>query len=161
MNFHFWKKEIGRLSHISNDVLKTLALILHFNNFGKSETIGSGKRFQKRDVYSSVLDSCVSRNLHRKPGSELIHFFVNRWSWENMFRSFTSNRPSFPSCTTFHKHKMTYTRKRSWHLMGNISCPFEILWTLKEVRGLPPSFLIKTHGAKNFANFNHFKTFPT
>ena len=80
MNFHFWKKEIGCLSHISNDVLKTLALILHFNNFGKSETIGSGKRFQKRDVYSSVLDSCLSRNLHRKPDSELIHSFVNRWS---------------------------------------------------------------------------------
>ena len=80
VNFHFWKKEIGRLSHISNDILKTLALILHFYNFGKSETIGSGKRFQKRDVYSSVLDSCLSRNLHRKPGSELIHSFVNRWS---------------------------------------------------------------------------------
>ena len=135
-------------------------MILHFYNFGKSETIGSGKRFQKRDVYSSVLDSCLSRNLHRKPDSELIHSFVNRWSWENMFRSFASNRPSFPSCTTFHKHKMTYTRKRSRHLIGNILCPFEILWIWKEVRGLPPSFLIKTHGAKNFAKFNHFKTFP-
>ena len=83
-------------------------------------------------------------------------FFVNSWSWENMFRSFASNRPSLPLCTTFHKHKMTYTRKRGRHLIGSNLCPFEILWISKEVWGLPPGFLIKTHGAMNFANFNHF-----
>ena len=47
--------------------------ILHFYNFGKLETISSGQRFQKRDVCSSVWDSCLRRNLHRKPDSELIH----------------------------------------------------------------------------------------
>ena len=137
-----------------------MIFILHLYNFEKSETISSGQRFQKRDVYSSVLYSCLSRNFHRKPDSELIHSLWTAGVEKTCSGLLLQIDRTSLLCTTFHKHKMTYTRKRSRHLIGNILCPFEILWIWKELRGLPPSFLIKTHGAKNFANFNHFKTFP-
>ena len=81
--FHFWKKEISVKGVFPISVMmfeRRLVLILRFYTFGKSETIGSGKIFKKRDVYSSVWDSCLSRNLYSKPGSELIHSFVNRCS---------------------------------------------------------------------------------
>ena len=55
--FHFWKKEISVKGVFPISVMmfeRRLVLILRFYTFGKSETIGSGKIFKKRDVYSSV-----------------------------------------------------------------------------------------------------------
>ena len=120
-----------------------MVIIFYLCNFGKLEMIGSGQRFHKRSVYPSVWNSCFCRNLHRKPGSELIHSFVNSWIWENMLRSFALNRPHFPLCTSFLHSKWIILEKEAGTWWGTFYVHLRFYGFEKRCEVFRPVFQLK------------------